>query len=86
VPEDSPQLPEPPEIHWADNGSLLLTLRHAMKVVRTDPDLAECLIALAHSDAHQSIEDADLLITAVRGDLPSLWRCSATWPRASRAN
>ena len=62
----------PPEIMWADNRSLLLTLRHAHRVLRTDPNLAEVLLALAHADARQIIEDADLVIKAVRSNSPGL--------------
>src|SRR3712207_4013397 len=74
MPEEIPHIQDPPEIGWAGNRSLLLTLRHALDVLRTDPDLAASLTSLAHSDARQIIEDAGLVITAVRGDLPSLWR------------
>jgi hypothetical protein len=65
---------DPPQIRWAGNRSLLLTIRHALRVVRTDPDLAEDLLTLAHADARQTIEDADLVIKAVRGNGPALWR------------
>ncbi len=62
----------PPEIMWADHGSLLLTLRHAQRVLRTAPDLAEDLLTLAHADARRIIEDADLVIKAVRGNSAGL--------------
>jgi hypothetical protein len=74
MPEETPHFRDPPEIRWAGNRSVLLTLRHAMKVLRTDPDLAASLLGLAHADARQIIEDADLVIKAVRGDTPALWR------------
>ena len=66
--------PTPDEIRWAGDRSLLLTLRRAMQVLRTDRDLATNLLALAQSDARQIIEDADGLITAVRADSPDRGR------------
>ncbi|HZS02205.1 MAG TPA: hypothetical protein VFE37_26040 [Chloroflexota bacterium] len=65
---------DPPEIRWAGNRSLLLTLRVAMECLPTDPDRAADLLALAHADARQIIEDADLVIQAVRGNSPVLWQ------------
>ena len=62
----------PPDIMWTENRSLLLTLRHARRVLRAEPGLAEDLLALAHADARQIIEDADLVIKAVRGNSPGL--------------
>src|SRR5919199_689777 len=62
----------PPDIMWAENRSLLLTLRHAQRVLRTDPDVAHDLLTLAHADARQIIEDADLVIKAVRGNTAGL--------------
>ena len=61
-----------PDIMWAGNRSLLLTLRHVQRVFRTEPVLANDLLALAHADARQIIEDADLVIKAVRGNSPGL--------------
>ena len=61
-----------PDIMWAGNRSLLLTLRHVQRVFRTEPDLATDLLALAHADARQIIEDADLVIKAVRSNSPGL--------------
>jgi hypothetical protein len=66
------RIDNPPEIMWAGNRSLLLTLRHARRVLRTDPDLAADLLTLAHADARQIVEDADLVIKAVRGNSPGL--------------
>ena len=61
-----------PDIMWDGNRSLLLTLRHVQRVFRTEPDVATDLLALAHADARQIIEDADLVIKAVRGNSPVL--------------
>ena len=61
-----------PDIMWAGNRSLLLTLRHVQRVFRTEPVLANDPLALAHADARQIIEDADLVIKAVRGNSPVL--------------
>ena len=61
-----------PDIMWAGNRSLLLTLRHVQRVFWTEPDLATDLLALAHADARQIIEDADLVIKAVRSNSPGL--------------
>ncbi len=66
------QIDNPPEIMWGDNRSLVLTLRHAQRVLRTDPDLAADLLTLAHADARQIVEDADLVIKAARGNSPGL--------------
>jgi hypothetical protein len=65
--EDVRPIENPPEIMWGDRRSLLLTLRHVQRVLRTDPDLADDLLSLAYMDARQIIEDADLVIRAVRG-------------------
>ena len=67
----------PPEIMWGDSRSLLLTLRHVQRVLRTDPDLADDLLSLAYMDARQIIEDADLVVRAVRGR-PSALRKAAS--------
>ncbi len=67
------RIEEPEQIRWAGDRSLLLPLRLALQKLRTDPDLAEDLLALAHSDARQIIEVADNLIVAVRSNSPSLW-------------
>ena len=72
MPEEIRHMANPPEIMWADNRSLLLTLRHVHRVLRTDPDLAEDLLTLAHADARQIVEDADLVIKAVRSNSPGL--------------
>jgi hypothetical protein len=65
--EEIRPIENPPEIIWGENRSLLLTLRHAQRVLRTDPDLAEDLLSLAYLDARQIIEDADVLVRGVRG-------------------
>ena len=57
-----------PEIMWAESRSLLLTLRHAQRVLRTDLELANDLLTLAHADARQIVEDADLVVKAARGN------------------
>ena len=72
MPDEIRQIENPPEIVWGDNRSLLLTLRHAQRVLRTAPDLAEDLLTLAHADARRIIEDADPVIKAVRGNSPGL--------------
>ena len=72
MPDEIRHIENPPEIMWADNRSLLLTLRHAQRVLRTTPDLAEDLLTLAHADARRIIEDADVVIKAVRGNSPGL--------------
>jgi hypothetical protein len=51
----------------------LLTLRLVLHRLRTDPDQAYDLPVLAYGDARDIIEDADLVIQAVRGDSPGLW-------------
>jgi hypothetical protein len=68
MPDDIRHIDNVPEIMWAENRSLLLTLRHVQRVLRTDPDSAVDLLALAHADARQIIEDADLVVKAVRGN------------------
>jgi hypothetical protein len=66
------RIDNPPEVMWAGRRSLLLTLRHARRVFRTDPELAYDLLALAHADARQIVEDADLVIKAARDNSPGL--------------
>ena len=66
------RIDNPPEVMWAGNRSLLLTLRHARRVFRTESELADDLLGLAHADARQIVEDADLVIKAVRGNSPGL--------------
>jgi hypothetical protein len=68
------RIEEPEEVRWAGNRSLLLTLRLAIQVLRSEPELAEDLLALAHSDARQIIEDAHNAIVAIRSNSPVLWR------------
>jgi hypothetical protein len=65
--EEIQPIENPPEIIWGENRSLLLTLRHAQKMLRIDPDLAEDLLSLAYLDARQIIEDADVLVRGVKG-------------------
>src|SRR5215213_7248432 len=65
---------EPEEIRWAGDRSLLLTLRRAHQVLWTNSELAEDLLALAHADARQIIEDADNAIVAIRSNSPVLWQ------------
>ena len=72
MPDEIRQIENPSEIMWADNRSLLLTLRHVQRVLRTDPELAQDLLTLAHADARQIIEDADLVIKATRANSPGL--------------
>ena len=67
------RIEEPEGIRWRGNRSLLLTLRMALRILRDDPDRAEDLIALAHGDARQIVEDADNLIKAVRSNSPALF-------------
>jgi hypothetical protein len=62
----------PPEVMRAGDRSLLPTVRHARRALRTDPDLADDLLTLAHSDARQIVEDADLVIKAARANSPGL--------------
>jgi hypothetical protein len=45
------RIEEPPEVRWAANRSLLLTLRLALDRIRTDPDQAYDLLVLAYGDA-----------------------------------
>ena len=68
MPDEIRHIENRPEIMWAESRSLLLTLRHAQRVLRADPDLANDLLTLAHADARQIIEDADLVVKAVRGN------------------
>ena len=67
MPDDVRPIENPPEIMWGDSRSLLLTLRYAHRMLRTDPDLVDDLLSLAYVDARQIIEDADTVIRAVRG-------------------
>ena len=57
MPNQIRQINEPPEIRWAGDRSLLLIIRMPMQVLRTDPNIAEDLLALTHADARQIIED-----------------------------
>jgi hypothetical protein len=68
----------PPEIMWGDSRSLLLTLRYAQRVLRSDPDLAEDMLSVAYLDARQIIEDADEMVKAVRGRPSALRRAAAS--------
>ena len=68
MPDEIRHIENRPEIMWAESRSLLLTLRHAQRMLRTDPDLAHDLLTLAHADARQIVEDADLVVKAVRGN------------------
>ena len=68
MPDEIRHIENRPEIMWAESRSLLLTLRHAQRMLRTDPDLANDLLTLAHADARQIVEDADLVVKAVRGN------------------
>ncbi len=65
--EEIQPIENPPEIIWGENRSLLLTLRYAQKMLRTDPDLAEDMLSVAYLDARQIIEDAAVLVKGVRG-------------------
>ena len=86
MPDEIRRIANPPEIMWAENRSLLLTLRHAQRVLRTDLSLTADLLALTHADARQIIEDADLVIKASVRTARASARSSTTWPRASRAS
>jgi hypothetical protein len=61
----------PPEILWGENRSLLLTLRHAQRILRDDPETASDLLSVAYLDARQIIEDADAVVREVRGQRAS---------------
>src|SRR5689334_8466879 len=61
----------PPEIMWGENRSLLLTLRHIQRILRSDPDTAIDLLSVAYLDARQIIEDADEVVREVRGQRSS---------------
>src|SRR3954470_24250367 len=61
----------PPEIMWGENRSLLLTLRHIQRILRSDPDTASDLLSVAYLDARQIIEDADIVVRDVRGQRSS---------------
>jgi hypothetical protein len=76
--DEARPIENPPEIMWGDSRSLLLTLRHIQRVLRSDPDLADDLLSLAYLDARQIIEDADEIITAVRGRPSALRRAAAS--------
>lgn len=83
TPETSPEedvrpIENPPEILWGDSRSLLLTLRYIQRVFRTDPDLADDLLGVAYLDARQIIEDADDVVSAVRGRPSALRRAAAS--------
>ncbi len=78
APEDVRPIENPPEIMWGDSRSLLLTLRYAHHVLRTDPDLADDLLSLAYMDARQIVEDADTVIKAVRGRPSALRKAAAS--------
>jgi hypothetical protein len=67
VDEQVRQIENPPEIMWGDNRSLLLTLRHIQRVLRTNPDLADDLLSVAYLDARQIIEDAEETVRSMRG-------------------
>ena len=60
-------IPNPPDIMWGENRSLLLTLRYIQQIVRTDPETAVDLLSVAYLDARQIIEDADAVVREVRG-------------------
>lgn len=76
---DEPRpIENPPEIMWGDSRSLLLTLRYAQRVLRSDPDLAEDMLSVAYLDARQIIEDADEVVKAVRGRPSALRRAAAS--------
>ena len=76
--EEPRPIENPPEIMWGDSRSLLLTLRHIQRVFRADPDLADDLLSVAYLDARQIIEDADEVITAMRGRPSALRRAAAS--------
>ena len=79
LPDDEPRpIENPPEILWGDSRSLLLTLRHIQRVLRTDPDLADDLLSVAYLDARQIIEDADEVIRELRGRPAALRRAAAS--------
>jgi hypothetical protein len=76
--DDVRPIENPPEIMWGDSRSLLLTLRHIQRVLRSDPDLAEDLLSVAYLDARQIVEDADEVVRAVRGRPSALRRAAAS--------
>ena len=78
VPDEPRPIENPPEILWGDSRSLLLTLRHIQRVLRTDPDLADDLLSVAYLDARQIIEDADEVIRELRGRPSALRRAAAS--------
>jgi hypothetical protein len=65
--EEILQIENPPEIMWGENRSLLLTLRHIQRILRSDPETAFDLLSVAYLDARQIIEDADAVVREVRG-------------------
>jgi hypothetical protein len=67
LPDDIVPIENPPEIMWGENRSLLLTLRHIQRILRSDPDTAFDLLSVAYLDARQIIEDADMVVREVRG-------------------
>ena len=69
--EDILPIENPPEIMWGENRSLLLTLRHIQRILRSDPDTAIDLLSVAYLDARQIIEDADTVVRDVRGQRSS---------------
>ena len=84
MPTEIHHIEDPPGIRGGDNRPLLLTLRLPPRVVRTNPELAEDLLVLAHAGARQIIQDADNVIKGVAGIAPSsrlifrtLWRPDA---------
>ena len=78
MPDEPRPIENPPEIMWGDSRSLLLTLRHIQRVLRSDPDLADDLLSVAYLDARQIIEDADEAVRAVRGRPSALRRAAAS--------
>ena len=65
MPDEIRHIVNRPEITWAESRSLLLSLRHTQRMLRTDPDLAHDLLTLALADARQIVEDADVVVKAV---------------------
>jgi hypothetical protein len=78
APDDVRPIENPPEIMWGDSRSLLLTLRYAHQLLRSDPDLADDLLSLAYMDARQIIEDADTVVKAVKGRPSALRKAAAS--------
>src|SRR3954452_11940151 len=69
--EEIVPIENPPEIMWGENRSLLLTLRHIQRILRSDPNTAFDLLSVAYLDARQIIEDADSVVREVRGQRAS---------------